>query len=149
MALIKCKECGNSVSEKAKACPSCGAPVKKPKKHGAFSTSVIILIFAAVAYILLQPSEPDLVGDMSESSICATAGYLIKKNKGKNFRVHSVPCSVKKTGISGVEIKSGYISPFGPTLTYTAIGRVSGNTLYLDKIKVDGIDKDFISFKDF
>ncbi|WP_305831489.1 zinc-ribbon domain-containing protein [Pseudomonas aeruginosa] len=25
MALIKCKECGAQVSNKAKACPSCGA----------------------------------------------------------------------------------------------------------------------------
>lgn len=29
MALTKCKECGNKVSTKAKACPDCGAPIKK------------------------------------------------------------------------------------------------------------------------
>ncbi|HCI3908997.1 TPA: zinc-ribbon domain-containing protein, partial [Pseudomonas aeruginosa] len=29
MALIKCKECGAQVSNKAKACPSCGAKVPK------------------------------------------------------------------------------------------------------------------------
>jgi hypothetical protein len=28
MALIKCKECGQEVSKKAKTCPGCGAPVK-------------------------------------------------------------------------------------------------------------------------
>lgn len=28
MALIKCPECGNNVSDKAKACPNCGFPVK-------------------------------------------------------------------------------------------------------------------------
>ena len=27
MALIKCEECGNEVSDKAAACPKCGAPV--------------------------------------------------------------------------------------------------------------------------
>ncbi|MBH1873536.1 zinc ribbon domain-containing protein [Stenotrophomonas maltophilia] len=27
MALIKCAECGNAVSDKATACPQCGAPV--------------------------------------------------------------------------------------------------------------------------
>ena len=27
MALIKCSECGNQVSDKATACPNCGAPV--------------------------------------------------------------------------------------------------------------------------
>jgi rRNA maturation endonuclease Nob1 len=28
MALIKCTECGKEISDKAKTCPSCGAPVK-------------------------------------------------------------------------------------------------------------------------
>lgn len=27
MALIKCTECGNNVSNKAEACPKCGAPI--------------------------------------------------------------------------------------------------------------------------
>lgn len=27
MALIKCKECGKEVSDKATACPACGAPI--------------------------------------------------------------------------------------------------------------------------
>jgi hypothetical protein len=27
MALIKCEECGNQISDKAQACPACGAPV--------------------------------------------------------------------------------------------------------------------------
>lgn len=27
MALIKCSECGHDVSDKAAACPSCGAPI--------------------------------------------------------------------------------------------------------------------------
>ena len=29
MALIKCSECGKSVSDKAKSCPSCGNPIEK------------------------------------------------------------------------------------------------------------------------
>lgn len=35
MALTKCHECGNDVSTQAKACPKCGAKVKKPRRtHG-------------------------------------------------------------------------------------------------------------------
>lgn len=30
MALIKCSECGRKVSEKAAACPNCGAPIASP-----------------------------------------------------------------------------------------------------------------------
>lgn len=29
MTLIKCKECGQEVSDKAKSCPKCGAPVER------------------------------------------------------------------------------------------------------------------------
>ena len=31
MALIKCPECGKEISDKAKACPNCGAPAEKKK----------------------------------------------------------------------------------------------------------------------
>ncbi|RVS47000.1 zinc-ribbon domain-containing protein [Citrobacter freundii] len=32
MALIKCKECGEQVSDKAASCPKCGAPIAKKNK---------------------------------------------------------------------------------------------------------------------
>lgn len=32
MALITCPECGNQVSDKAAACPKCGAPIAAPPK---------------------------------------------------------------------------------------------------------------------
>lgn len=34
MAIIKCIECGNEVSDKAKSCPKCGFPIEKLKKDG-------------------------------------------------------------------------------------------------------------------
>lgn len=42
MAMIKCKECGNVVSDAAAACPHCGAPIKKKK------TSVLTWIVAVI-----------------------------------------------------------------------------------------------------
>ncbi|MBN0552450.1 zinc ribbon domain-containing protein [Pseudomonas aeruginosa] len=42
MALIKCKECGAQVSNKAKACPSCGAKV--PKSVGVIGWLFVIFI---------------------------------------------------------------------------------------------------------
>lgn len=33
MALIKCKECGEQVSDKAASCPKCGAPIAKKNKE--------------------------------------------------------------------------------------------------------------------
>lgn len=34
MALIDCSECGKQISDKASACPGCGAPVQGPSHAG-------------------------------------------------------------------------------------------------------------------
>jgi hypothetical protein len=39
MALIKCSECGKQVSEKASACPKCGAPIAIAATNGSSSTN--------------------------------------------------------------------------------------------------------------
>ncbi len=50
MALKKCYECGQSVSTKAKACPSCGAPPKSPPS--AAGCLFVFFVFVAVAACL-------------------------------------------------------------------------------------------------
>ena len=42
MSLVKCRECGSGVSSKAKACPQCGAPVKR--KHPVASGCLVVLV---------------------------------------------------------------------------------------------------------
>jgi predicted cobalt transporter CbtA len=39
MALIRCEECGKEVSEKAVACPGCGAPIAAAPPHQPSATS--------------------------------------------------------------------------------------------------------------
>ena len=55
MALIKCKECGEKVSSKAKACPSCGA--KPPPQTSLFTWLVLIVIvlFVVVPFMSDTP----------------------------------------------------------------------------------------------
>lgn len=58
MSIIKCKECGNDISDKATACPKCGAPVEKPlaftsqkvqeEKKSSFNRFWWILLIAVV-----------------------------------------------------------------------------------------------------
>jgi ribosomal protein L37E len=50
MALIKCKECGNEISTKAKECPKCGSPIKKKMT---LSQWVFIALFtlAGIAFL--------------------------------------------------------------------------------------------------
>lgn len=47
MAMIACKECRTQISNKAKACPQCGAPV--PKKSNNLVSAIVVLI--AVLFI--------------------------------------------------------------------------------------------------
>lgn len=58
MAMLKCHECGGGVSSDAKACPSCGAKVKKPTSKLAW---LIAGLFAFVLYqCVASNNEADL-----------------------------------------------------------------------------------------
>jgi predicted nucleic acid-binding Zn ribbon protein len=50
MALVKCKECGNEVSDSAKTCPKCG--IEKPVKKRMSMTFKLILILLAAGVLL-------------------------------------------------------------------------------------------------
>ena len=57
MALIKCKECGEVISKKAKQCPKCGAPGKK--KTSLF-TWIVTIVFGLllIGYISAPTKDP-------------------------------------------------------------------------------------------
>ena len=50
MALTKCKECKKEISEKAKSCPHCGAPIKKISGCGCLT--IQFLIIGAIIFIV-------------------------------------------------------------------------------------------------
>jgi hypothetical protein len=56
MALLKCKECGGSVSSEAKACPSCGVQPSKPM--GRLKVLFIGACVIAIGSAVLTPSTP-------------------------------------------------------------------------------------------
>lgn len=55
MAMIKCKECKSEISDKAKACPNCGAPV--PKKTSPVTWFALISIILMLVFGLPQPEN--------------------------------------------------------------------------------------------
>ena len=89
MALIKCHECGEAVSDQARTCPKCGAPVLatiKRRRTRALIQFVITLIFCAVAIFYVwkfvqrlqndtltplktPPQEQSLENDFQEKSL--------------------------------------------------------------------------------
>ena len=55
MALVKCKECGNKVSKKAKTCPQCGAPNKKRNSPFEYFLLIVIIFLGFVAISTFNP----------------------------------------------------------------------------------------------
>ena len=52
MALVKCHECGNQVSDTAKTCPSCGAKVQRKSKKSGISPQGKVVFFLAFIVLL-------------------------------------------------------------------------------------------------
>ena len=67
MALMKCKECGEDVSSKAKTCPKCGAKV--PKKTSLLTWLVLVFIIFVV-YAANQ--SPTSTGGSSVSTVSSS-----------------------------------------------------------------------------
>lgn len=53
MALIACNECRKEISDQAKSCPSCGAPIKKPKKSIGAGTIILVVAVVFWAFVFL------------------------------------------------------------------------------------------------
>ena len=54
MAIISCKECNAEISDKAVACPKCGAEMAKGKARGALSTIVIVGVILVALFFAMD-----------------------------------------------------------------------------------------------
>lgn len=65
MALIKCTECGNEISDKAVSCPGCGAPVKEVQPvsvRGSKNVGCMTLIISLfIVFYIASKFMPDTV----------------------------------------------------------------------------------------
>jgi len=69
MSLLKCHECGQSVSSEAKACPSCGAKVRKPTSIAAIILSGLILfgiVQCSMNNATKSPPPPKTAAELSQ-----------------------------------------------------------------------------------
>lgn len=58
MAMTKCKECRGEVSDRAKACVHCGAPLTTRRSF----KGLLLIPFGAAAFVLLSPALIDALG---------------------------------------------------------------------------------------
>lgn len=87
MAIIKCKECKKEVSDKAKNCPSCGAPVKNKIGCGGFI--VILFCIGVVLYNLPNIISPVEMSTQPKSTQFNTA-EKVKKEKPADIIDHRI-----------------------------------------------------------
>jgi len=75
VALFACKECGENVSTKAKACPHCGNPVKKRTfvQDSVFALVIIFIFFSII--VTLRPNVALLNDTTKEMAINSIKEY--------------------------------------------------------------------------
>lgn len=143
MALIKCKECGHEVSDKASACPNCGCPIKETKncfnwKKSIISFTILILVLGGF-YVVLQLignygkyKEIEITDALSESVHNYDAitefheGYaaVIKNGKWGYINSHgeeTIPC------------KYFGVSPFSEGLACVYVDEENMSVEFIDK----------------
>jgi zinc-ribbon domain len=97
VALKKCKECGHSISSKAKACPNCGAPIKKGSniKIGCLGA---VIIFLAIGFIAGSISNHFSKKKKEGARIEKQAAVAKLEMKEKNEFIKNIEEHYKKLG---------------------------------------------------
>ena len=67
MAIIKCEECGAEISDKAKVCPKCGAPIREEERNEEIYILILIGVGAILFFVglyLLGTGLSTIMGDL-------------------------------------------------------------------------------------
>ena len=123
MALIKCRECGQEISDKAAACPHCGAPlsvgppVTKPGRLGLLFAIVIgtalavVMVLPALRKVGVIKSASFTVENVGGDESCSVLGeYCLR-----------VQCAAVNTGTGqgSVRIVAEIVPDTGQSFTHT------------------------------
>lgn len=95
MAMTQCKECGSAVSDEAKNCPSCGAPVPKGWTAGKI---VVVIIGIAIVINIASKSGGESKTDPEADGRAAAAKRLADQR-------------VQRAGIAATAIKQTLRDP--------------------------------------
>ena len=92
MALVKCKECGEQVSTKAKACPKCGAkPPRKTTRAAWMALFLVVLVVSKSCYdeatITPEQAAARAVKRAEEQRIAEAEAAERRKRDEENERV--------------------------------------------------------------
>jgi predicted butyrate kinase (DUF1464 family) len=86
MALIKCSECGKDISDKAAACPGCGAPISTAEPSSALiaeTTRTVRVVRAGLRYeaigffLILGAIVVGLAGASGFAGFLGFVGFIV------------------------------------------------------------------------
>ena len=83
MAMIKCPECGNEISDTAKACPICGCPIKTEKLKRNLPKKVIAIMSVVIIIVLV-------IAVRSVTHRSNTSSNLTEKEQIELSKIYSV-----------------------------------------------------------
>ena len=124
MALIKCKECGHDVSDKASACPNCGCPIgnvdKQPEKTKTLLWLLVVALLCLIGgggYYAYTQFFNDVIDDYDKDAIVELNPEFIKSiEKYDQLGIFSEGYAAVRKGI-----KWGYINTKGEEVIPTSI----------------------------
>jgi hypothetical protein len=93
MALVKCHECGQDVSTQAKACPTCGAQVKKPS--GARLALFLLVVLGVFGLIALATRDPSVRDQPRQPPPSAPAPLTPEQIRGPSEAAREIPAVPK------------------------------------------------------
>ena len=92
MALIKCPECGENISDKANTCPHCGYTLKKKESSGCF-TAFLWIIAIIIGLVVINTIYTDITSKKTEGNI--GSGFKHDKIMAYNYAENFVKKQLK------------------------------------------------------
>lgn len=131
MALIKCPECGNKISDQAESCPKCGYEMKQKKVEekdylktikSKWNNKYLIIILIAVAAIFIFSQKKNTSSPGTTTPSPSNSGYMVyTDNSGLSFE-YPINYQVSKDS-SGFIYVAQTVDNQGPMIPYVIIGQ--------------------------
>lgn len=99
MALQKCEECESEVSNRAKSCPKCGAPIAEPLLKRKFGCGWLVLVCAVVFFAWVSIDSKDTPTDPARS-----AGESTSPRSSPPESSYTLPEQSTKELVSGITV---------------------------------------------
>lgn len=128
MALIKCPECGNQVSDKATACIHCGAPLAKEKNIIKIKTPSGDRVIVRVKYIVTDDKtgkELAIAGNGEVISLELDEPTTIRVHLGRGFKDATIDYVPNGTQKYAIKLLNAFI---GARLSLQEIDTIDSDT---------------------